>query len=290
MSPGQLQLTRTDQAARLRELVGGRRRRAATLAVTSGKGGVGKSNIAVNLSICLAARGVRVTLVDADMGLANADLLMNIQPRYTLSHVISGLCDIREVLMLGPGGIRFIPGASGLRELADLSEFERKNLLSQLQKLDGYTDIVVFDCGAGIGSNVLGFALAADQVMVVATPQPPAMTDAYATIKALRRADYRGRIGLFVNMARGRSEAAEAYERIAKVARRFLDYSVADFGYMLQDTAVESAVRQRCPFVIRYPESNASACIAAVASHMSRTLIGQQRRGSFFSRVASLFV
>lgn len=290
MSPGQLQFQRTDQAARLREMVGGRRRSAATLAVTSGKGGVGKSNVAVNLSICLSARGFRVTLVDADMGLANADLLMNIQPRYTLAHVVSGLRDIREVLTPAPGGVRFIPGASGLRELADLSEFERRNLLTQLRKLEYDADIVVLDCGAGIGSNVLGFALAADQVMVVTTPQPPALTDAYATTKALRRAGCQGRIGLFVNMARGRSEAVEAYERIAKVARRFLDYSVADFGYMLQDTAVELAVRQRCPFVIRYPESNASACIAAVASNLSRTLNGQQRRDSFFSRVASLFV
>ena len=281
---------RIDQAARLREMARRRRSTALTLAVTSGKGGVGKSNIAVNLSICLAANGLRVTLVDADMGLANADLLLDLKPRYTLAHVLSGLRSIEEVVCRGPGGIRFVPGASGIHELADLTEFERQNLISQLQRLEANTDILLLDCGAGLSRNVISFALAADRVLVITTPQPPALTDAYATIKALLREGCRGRICVSVNMADSRADAVATFERIAKVARKFLNYSIADYGFVLQDSVVELAVQERCPFVIRHPGSNASACIAAMANGMARTFAGQQHRGSFFSRVAGLFV
>jgi flagellar biosynthesis protein FlhG len=146
------------------------------------------------------------------------------------------------------------------------------------------------DCGAGLSRNVTGFALAADKVVIVTTPQATALTDAYATIKSLNRERCGGRLGLFVNMARSRGEAHAAYQRIHGVAQKFLNYSVADHGYMLHDTIVESAVRERCPFVIRYPESNAAACVAAVARQMSETLVGQQQRGGFFKRVVGLFV
>ena len=198
-----------DQASQLRELVAGGRPGATTIAVMSGKGGVGKSSIAVNLSICLALRGLRVTLIDADMGLANADLLMNITPRHTLSHVLAGVRSVEEVCIDGPGGIRFVPGASGLHELADLSEFERQSLITQLRKLEDSTDIVVLDCGAGISRNVISFALAADRIVVVTTPQPTALTDAYATIKALHCERCSAPIGLFVNMTDGRADAGE---------------------------------------------------------------------------------
>ncbi len=281
---------RRDQATRLREMTRRRARTAMTVAVTSGKGGVGKSNVAVNLSICLAARGLRVTLVDVDLGLANADLLMNIQPRYTLSHVLSGVCTIDAVCVEGLGGIRFIPGASGLEDLANLSDFERRNLIVQLQNLENDTDIVVLDCGAGISRNVTTFALAADRVTVVTTPEPTAITDAYVTIKSLRHEKCNAGVGLFVNMANSRMDAAATYQRLAGVARKFLDFSIADDGYMLQDTAVELAVQERCPFVIRYPSSNASACIAAMACRMARVSAGRQHRGGFFKRVVGLFV
>ncbi len=282
-------IDRSDQAARLRELAGRRRRCATTLAIVSGKGGVGKSNIAVNLSICLAARGMGVTLVDADLGLANADLLMNLQSRRTLSHVIAGTCAIEQVCMEGPGGIRFVPGASGFEDLANLSDFERRALLAQLQKLEDSTDIVVLDCGAGISKNVTTFASSADQVFVVTTPEPPAIADAYATVKSLCRGRCSAGIGLFVNMAHSRAQAKATCDRLVGVAKRFLNYSVADCGYMLHDSSVELAVRERCPFVIRFPSSNASACIAATADGLARSWTGQRSRGGFFRRVVGLF-
>src|SRR3990172_8744202 len=141
---------RPDQAAQLRQMMRGHRRSALTLAVMSGKGGVGKSNVAVNLSICLSERGLRVALMDVDMGLANADVLMNLQPRYTLAHLAGGARSVEEVCLRGPGGICFMPGASGVHTLSNLSEFERQHLIVQLHKLAASADIAVLDLGAGL--------------------------------------------------------------------------------------------------------------------------------------------
>ncbi len=281
---------RQDQAAQLRELMRSHRRSALTLAIMSGKGGVGKTNVAVNLSICLAERGLRVALMDLDMGLANADLLMNLQPRYTLAHLVAGMRTIDEVCLRGPGGIRFVPGASGIQGLANLSEFERQHLISQLHRLDSNADIIVFDLGAGISRNVTSFAHAAHRAWVVTTPEPTALADAYAAAKALQREQCRARVELVVNMANSRAEAQAAYRRVAGVAQKFLNFSIADGGYLLQDTAVELAVQARCPFVIRYPGSNASACIAAMASEVARSCAIMPNRGGFLKRVAGLFV
>lgn len=280
---------RKDQATRLRHLMRTGRSTTMTLAITSGKGGVGKTNIAVNLSICLAARGLRVTLVDVDMGLANADLLLNVHPRYTLSHVLSGVRTIEGISIEGPAGLRFVPGASGVESLANLSEFERRNLISQLQKLETSTDILVLDCGAGISRNVISFALAADQVLVITTPEPTALTDAYAMIKSIHRECHSVPMRLLVNMAASRAQARAVHERLAGVAKRFLNYSVADNGYMLHDKAVELAVQARQPFVIRSPESNASVCMAAIADRVAGRRSGLQRAGGFFERVVRLF-
>lgn len=278
-----------DQASRLRELTAKNARQGQIIAVTSGKGGVGKSSIAVNMSIALASRGVRVTLVDVDLGLANADVLLNVQPRYTLSHAVSGIRSLAELSIDGPGGIRFIPGGSGLQDLANLSEFERQSVIAQLQKLRASTDIVVLDCGAGISQNVTSFALAADRIVVVTTPQPTSITDAYAMIKVLNRSQARGSIGVLVNMVDTRGEARATYQRVSDVAQRFLNYSVADFGYVLHDTAVEQAVLARQPFVMKYPGSNASACIATIATEFSRNIAVSSVRGGWLKRVVGMF-
>jgi flagellar biosynthesis protein FlhG len=280
----------TDQATRLRSLVRRRRHVASTIAVLSGKGGVGKSNIAVNLSICLSERGLRVALLDLDLGLANADVLMNLQPRYTLAHVIGGARSIEEVCVRGPGGICFMPGASGVHSLSNLSDFERHHLIGQLRKLALSADIAVFDLGAGLSRGVLSFAHVADCAWVVTTPEPTAVTDAYAAIKALRKERYHGSVSLLVNMADSRSQAEATYRRVAAVAQKFLDFSVANAGYLLHDSSVELAVQARCPVVIRYPGSNASACIAAMASEVARSCAPRQRPGGLLHRVAGLFV
>lgn len=280
-----------DQADQLRELVRQTSDESAlTVAVVSGKGGVGKTNLAVNVSICLSARGQRTILLDGDLGLANADLLMNVHAPFNLSHVLSGQRDIDEIIVEGPGEVLLIPGGSGVSRLANLSEFERHHLVRMLAPLEQDADVIMLDCGAGISSNVTTLAMAADLIMVVTTPEPTSMTDAYAMIKSLTQREYTGRIGLVASHVAGRAEAAAAYRRIAGVAKRFLDLQVADFGYILTDHHVGAAVRARCPVVLRYPRCPASACMMSIARELAKNVHGQEGRASFFKRVANLFL
>jgi len=284
------QLRHRESRRRPSGLARSKQHRAYTLAITSGKGGVGKTNIAVNLSIALASEGLRVVLVDMDMGLANADVLLNLQAPYNISHVLSGLRTIGDVMVDGPGGIRFVPGASGLERLANLSEFERQSVSAQLRTLDRGADMVILDCGAGISQTVLGFARQADRILVVTTPEPTAITDAYATIKTLCRLDVAGELLILVNGVDSRAEAKQTYERLACVARRFLNLAVADGGYVLHDMHVALAVRQRSPFVLRYPRSTASACLKAIAGELVSSRFPSLQSDGFFKRVVALFV
>ena len=212
-------------------------RRANVIAVTSGKGGVGKSNIAVNLAIEFASAGKDVVLLDADLGLANADVLCNIDLPCNLSHVIARKKELTEVLVDAPGGFRLIGGASGLARMADLSDGDRQRLVNSLADLEQQTDIIIIDTGAGISPNVLSFTRCADQVLVVTTPEPTAITDAYAVIKVIsRQAAAAGeeipeaQVSLLVNQARSAAEAKVVQDRIAGVARQFLNVSVLDAG------------------------------------------------------------
>ncbi|MCP4593141.1 MAG: MinD/ParA family protein [bacterium] len=277
-----------DQARGLRELVRSSAP-AVTLAIAGGKGGVGKTNVAVNLALCLSARGRRVTLLDLDMGMADADLLLGVHASYNLAHVLSGLRDLEEVGVRLPGGARFISGTSGIGRLANLSNHERSRLLQQMQPLEADNDYLVLDCGAGISRNVITFALAAGAVVLVTTPEPTALADTYATIKVLARERYSGTIHLLVNMASDQAEARRAYERVADVSTKFLKYPIADGGYLLQDRHVELAVRNRIPFVSRFPKCPATSCLMAIASRLDAGRNGVSRRGGFFERVVGLF-
>jgi flagellar biosynthesis protein FlhG len=277
-----------DQASRLRELMRASRG-TRTIAVTSGKGGVGKSNVALNLSILLSAAGNRVALVDADLALANLDVLANVTVRSNISHVIAGRRTLEETIIDLPSGVQFVPGASGLAKLADLSDFQRAKLMSDLGALEADNDVIVTDCSAGIGPAVMNFACAAGHVMVVTTPEPTAITDGYAVIKSVIQRNYNGYMSLLVNMATSRQEARTTYQRIATVARQFLGARVFDAGYVLTDPKVTEAVKKREPFVLAYPRSPASRCLAALATKLrsGSALVGQKQ--GFFRRVASWF-
>lgn len=278
----------TDQASKLRVLMH-QARQTHTIAVASGKGGVGKSNIALNLAILLSAAGNRVALLDADLGLANLDVLLDVQTSGNLAHVVAGQRALADIVIDLPCGVQLVPGASGLARMADLNEFQRTQLLDQLQTLEEQNDVIVVDTGAGIGKNVVNFAIGANTVLVVATPEPTSITDAYALIKVLVQHQCQGRLGLVVNFAADRNEARATFNRIASVARQFLDAAIYDAGYVLADPKVSGAVRKRQPWVLAYPRCQASRCLAALATKLCRGGGLLVRRENFFRRVANWF-
>ncbi len=258
-----------------------------SIAITSGKGGVGKTNIAVNLAVCLQTRGLQTTLVDLDVGLANADVLMDVRPQRNLRDVVAGRCTPEEARVPGVNGLAFIGGVSGGHSGDRLNSIERARLADRLARLPG--DVVIFDCAAGIGESVMTFARAADVVLVVTTPEPPALADAYATVKTLKREGYGSSVRLLVNMVESRPEAKNAYNRIREVCEKFINFPIADAGYMLHDTHVELAVRQRTPFVVRYPGSSAAICMAAIAARLVSGGALRQRPQGLLRRVVGMF-
>jgi flagellar biosynthesis protein FlhG len=259
---------------------------ARVLAITSGKGGVGKSNIAVNLAARLAGMGRRVALLDGDMGTANIDVLCNVNPPSNLAHVITGRRNLADVTVEGPGGFCLVPGASGLAQMANLSEFERTRVVSLFRELQREHDLLIIDTGAGIGPAVLSFLMAADEILLVTTPEPTAITDAYAVIKALSRQRDAFNVSVLVNQVRDRDEAHRVYERLAAVCRRFLGLPVSEAGHVVSDPRVAAAVRRRVPFVIDDPDAPASICLKQLAHKLDRHACEPNRSG-FIKRVAS---
>jgi flagellar biosynthesis protein FlhG len=278
-----------DQATQLRSLVQDRRR-ATVIAITSGKGGVGKSNIAVNLAIALAAAGKGVVLLDADLGLANADVLCNIDLPCNLSHVIARKKELKDVMVRAPGGFALIGGASGLARMADLTDDDRQRLIDSLGELEDNADVILIDTGAGISPNVLAFTRAADHVLVVTTPEPTAITDAYALIKVVSREATDRRLSLLVNQVRSEAESKVVHERIAKVARQFLNVSVLDAGFVLADEQVSTSVRRRMPFLLANPNCPASICVGRLAMRLEQGVAAASPGGAgFFNRMGKWF-
>jgi flagellar biosynthesis protein FlhG len=278
-----------DQATQLRRIAR-QGPRATVIAVTSGKGGVGKSNIAVNLAIKLASVGKEVVLLDADLGLANADVLCNVDLPSNLSHVIARKRELSEVMVEAPGGFKLIGGASGLARMADLSDYDRQRLVTALADLESRTDIILIDTGAGISPNVLSFTRCADQVLVVTTPEPTAITDAYAVIKVISRDAPDRPLSLLVNQVRQQGEGRLVYERIAKVAKQFLSVHVLDAGFVPSDAEVPAAVRRRTPFLISNPRCPASMGITQLAMRLESGIAPMgSMGGGFFNRMSRWF-
>ena len=275
-----------DQAQKLRDLMSGGESRAKVIAVASGKGGVGKSNIAVSLALALAEREKRVILVDGDIGLANADVLLSVEPQVHLGHVLSGEVSALDALTPAPGGVYLLAGCMGARHLSDLERTERDFLVRSFQELEAFADYVILDTAAGISRNVVQLASAADEVVVVTTPEPTAITDGYAVIKAITREKGFGRIRLCVNLVREAREASRVAERIGAVSRRFLGVEVDALGHVVHDEAVLRAVRRKRPFLLEFPRCAASECVRAMARKLSGEASGRASAG-FFRRFAS---
>jgi flagellar biosynthesis protein FlhG len=251
------------------------------LAVTSGKGGVGKSTVSINLAIALAGRGQRVTLLDADLGLANVDVLLGLTPARTLQHVIAGECGLDEVLLDGPAGIRVIPASSGVSHMAELSLHERAGLIRAFDELDVGIDWLVVDTAAGIAANSLHFCEAAQEVLVVVCDDPASITDAYATIKVLHQRCGRRRFRVVVNMAQNESQALLLFRRLQTATDRFLDVVLELAGSIPFDRHVQGAARRRVPAVMAYPDGAAARAFKKLAQSADTWPRPQGANGQF---------
>lgn len=268
------------------------RPRARILAVISGKGGVGKTSLSVNLAIALAVAGRRVLLMDADLGLANVDLVLGRRPRGGLGHVLSGQLPLESVVEDGPAGIRWIPGASHMPALARLAEKRREALLTGLTALETQHDFILLDAPAGVGSAVLHLARQADELLLVTTPEPTAMMDAYATLKAAaaEKSESVGQVRLVVNMVSHRRDAERTFERIREAAGKFLGVPVSLLGYVFCDGHVGKAVQRQEPLLVAYPHSQAAWCVKRLAGGLlDGARAREPGRFAFFRRLANLF-
>ncbi|MEY2341090.1 MinD/ParA family protein [Acidithiobacillus sp. IBUN Pt1247-S3] len=251
-----------DQADGLRRMQEGAAR---VLAIASGKGGVGKTNLAVNLALAFAARKKRTILFDADLGLGNVDVLLGLSPRYHLAHVLAGEKTLAEIILPGPKGIEVLPAASGIADMANLDARQQSGLLDVLAGLERSYDYLILDLAAGIGQDVLRFSRAADHVLVVVTNEPASITDAYAFMKVMRR-DY-GLQNFWVvpNMVRDTTEGDKLFSRLAAVARQYLEINLRHAGTIPMDHYLRSAVRTQQPLLQRFPDSAAAKAFRALA-------------------------
>ena len=247
-------------------------RRMFTVTVASGKGGVGKSTISLNLAIALSQRKRRVILLDGDLGLGNINVMLGIRPEKDLSNVIDGECEIEDVIIKGPWGISILPAGSGYEDMAELNEEDRGRLLSALRKLQKHADALVIDTGAGIGANVLSLALAADVIMVVITPDVASLTDAYSLIKVISQRPDSGRFEVVVNRAHSMEAGEEISTKLQNVARKFLGREVVRLGIIFEDNHVAKALTDRKPLLLAYPQCDASMEVRAIADLLMKEL------------------
>lgn len=240
-----------------------------TLAVTSGKGGVGKTNVVVNLAVALARLHNRVAILDADFGLGNVDVLLGLTPRRHLGHVLAGDASVEEIAVDGPLGVRVVPASSGLRELTALSPRQWDRLNEGLARLAASVDFLLIDSGAGISSNVIDVVLGAGRILVVTSPEPTSVVDAYAMVKVLTTCDASRELGVVVNGTRDRAEGDLVFKQLDAAADRFLRRRLVSFGHVPADPAVREAVVLQRPVVAHAPASPASQSFRRLATRVA---------------------
>lgn len=252
-----------DQAQKLRELYqrfnhDQHRRTTKVVSITSGKGGVGKSNFALNFALSLIESGQKVVLIDLDIGMANLEILVGMNPKYNLIDMVETGKSIWDVMEKGPNGLELISGGSSFNEMLDLSEDDTNYLFSELGKLQGYADIILFDTGAGLSRESQRCHLAADEIILVTTPEPTAMTDAYSVIKILHHQDANLHVRLVVNRVANSKEGMAIAERFRTVTKQFLEKEIDILGYIPNDAHVFQSVLEQTPFLLNYPKSQAA--------------------------------
>ncbi|GGH94420.1 flagellar synthesis regulator FleN [Pseudomonas fluvialis] len=250
------------------------------IAVTGGKGGVGKTNVSVNLSLALADLGRRVMLLDADLGLANVDVLLGLTPKRTLADVINGECDLKDVLIQGPGGIRIVPAASGTQSMVQLSPMQHAGLIQAFSEIGDNVDVLVVDTAAGIGDGVVSFVRAAQEVIVVVCDEPTSITDAYALIKLLNRDYGMNRFRVLANMAHSPQEGRNLFAKLTKVTDRFLDDVALQYlGAVPYDESVRKAVQKQRAVYEAFPRSKCSLAFKAIAQKVDSWPLPANPRG-----------
>lgn len=280
-----------DQAANLRRLVLQQNTndssRTRIIVITSGKGGVGKTSLSVSLSIALAQDGKSVTMIDADLGLANINVILGIIPKYNLYHVIKGKKKLRDIIIEVPEGIKIIAGASGFHQLANLEPKQREDFISSISELAN-DDYLIIDTGAGISQNVMSFILASDEIIVVTTPEPTAITDAYGIIKTIASNSSEKQIRLIVNRAQSVTEGKRVAQRVINIAGQFLNIKVENLGFVYEDPYVPKSVRNQKPFIVGYPKCRASGCVKVIADRINNKEIDNDKNGGVSSFVRNL--
>ncbi len=249
------------------------------IAVTGGKGGVGKTNVAANLGLSLAERGREVMLLDADFGLANVDVLLGLQPRFNLSHVLRGECNLEDVIVTGPRGMQIVPASSGVRAMASLTSGEHAGLIRAFSDLYHNLDVLVIDTAAGIADSVTTFSHAAHHVVIVVCDEPASITDAYALIKVLSREHGVVRFQILANQTRTAGEGHDLYMKLARVCDRFLTVSLEFLGAVPHDDYVRRAIQQQTAVVEAFPSCEASRAFKNLAQRADKWTVPEGARG-----------
>lgn len=258
----------TDQASGLRRMAQPKPVR--VMAVSSGKGGVGKTNVSVNLAMAMSNAGKDVLIMDADLGLANIDVLLGIQPRANLHDVFNGDATLEEVVVDGPAGLKIIPASSGVQEMAELSTAQHVGLIRAFSELSFNVDVLLVDTAAGISDSVVSFTRAAQEVIIVVCDEPASITDAYALIKLLNREHGVFRFHVLANMVSSAQEAREVYEKITRVTDRFLDVALDFMGHVPRDEYLIKAVRKQRAVVEAFPRSRAATAFRNLAEKTNK--------------------
>ena len=258
----------SDQAAGIRKMTNTKPVR--VIAITSGKGGAGKTNLSVNIGIALAQTGQRVAILDADMGLANVDILIGVYPKFNLSHVLSGEKTLADIMMEGPSGIRIIPGASGIQKMAELSSTEQAAMIRAFSDIDQELDVLIVDTAAGISASVVNFARACQEIIVVVCDEPTSLTDAYAFIKLLNR-DYKlTDFHVVANMVKTVEQGQALFQKLIKVTDHYLDVTLRFVGSVPYDENLRKSVQKQSPVVAAFPNTKATLAIKDIAAKINR--------------------
>ncbi len=265
----------SDQAAGLRNLA--RQSPVQVIAVTGGKGGVGKTSVSVNLALAMTGQGKRVMIMDADLGLANVDVMLGICPRYNLSHVLSGERRLEEVIIIGPKGLKIVPASSGIKGMAELSAAQHALLIRAFSEIGHNLDVLLVDTAAGISDSVISFTKASQEVIVVICDEPASMTDAYALIKLLNREHGISRFRVLANMVQSKQEGRRLFENLARVTDRYLFVELNYMGSIPYDKMLRKAVRRQSAVVDSYPESNASQQFKVIARQADKWPVAESK-------------